>query len=87
MAITCGTAFRCRDGSQVVTVAPDRFVDTCLELLGPLEVGDETRQALYRYAHTGGELRFGSADEDEASAARIRRMLQLIVATQEYQFA
>jgi hypothetical protein len=68
-------------------LAPDTFVDTCLDLLGPLQVSDATRQALNRYAHTGGELRFGSADADEASAARIRRMLQLIVATQEYQFA
>jgi uncharacterized protein (DUF1800 family) len=68
-------------------LAPDTLVDTCLDLLGPLQVSDATRQVLNRYAHTGGELRFGSADEDEASAARIKRMLQLIVATQEYQFA
>jgi hypothetical protein len=68
-------------------LAPDIFVDTCLDLLGPLEVGDETHQALHRYARAGGELRFGSAAEDEVSTARIRRMLQLIVATQEYQFA
>jgi hypothetical protein len=49
-------------------------------------MGDETRQALSRYANAGGELRFDTPEEVDTSAARVGRMLQLIVATQEYQF-
>ena len=69
------------------TLTPEAFVDGCLELMGPLTVSERTRQALQRYATSGGELRFGTAAEDEASTARVGRMLQLIVASQEYQFA
>jgi hypothetical protein len=69
------------------TLTPEAFVDGCLELMGPLTVTERTRQALQRYATSGGELRFGTAAEDEASTARVGRMLQLIVASQEYQFA
>jgi uncharacterized protein (DUF1800 family) len=72
--------------AQGTAVAPETFVDTCLDLMGPLEMGDEARQALSRYANSGGALRFGTPAEADASAARVGRMLQLIVATQEYQF-
>ncbi len=68
-------------------LAPEEFADGCLDLIGPLPVGDETRQALCRYANSGGALRFGTTAEEETSAARIGRMLQLIVSSQEYQFA
>jgi uncharacterized protein (DUF1800 family) len=68
-------------------LAPEAFVARCLELAGPLEVGEPTRAALLRFAESGGELRFGSDAEREASAARVARMLQLIVASREYQFA
>ena len=68
-------------------LAPEEFVDDCLDLVGPLTVRDETRQALCRYATSGGALRFGTDAERQASHERIGRMLQLIVASQEYQFA
>lgn len=69
------------------TIAPAALVETCLDLLGPLEVGETTRRALNRYADSGGELQFGSADQDKLSSQLIGRMLQLIVSTQDYQFA
>jgi uncharacterized protein (DUF1800 family) len=68
-------------------LAPEALVNGCLELMGPLTVTEQTRQALQRYATAGGELRFGTVAEDAASTARVGRMLHLIVATQEYQFA
>jgi hypothetical protein len=55
--------------------------------MGALTVGHETRQALLRYARNGGELRFGTPAERQASAVRVGRVLQLIVAAKEYQFA
>ena len=68
-------------------LTPEAWVDHCLDLIGPLTVGDETRQAMLRYARSGGELRFGTPEERQASAVRVGRMLQLIVASKEYQFA
>ena len=69
------------------TLSPQEFVDRCLDLVGPLDVGGETRSALLKYAEAGGELRLGTEEEREASSARVRRMLQLIVASKEYQLA
>ncbi|MGQ4810618.1 hypothetical protein NKDENANG_04102 [Candidatus Entotheonellaceae bacterium PAL068K] len=66
---------------------PEALVDDCLDLIGPLPVGDQTRQALCRYAAAGGELCFDTDVERQASCQRIGRLLQLIVASQEYQFA
>ena len=76
-----------RLGADQAPVPPEEFVDRSLELAGPMTVGDETRQALLKYAESGGELRFGTKAEREESETQIVRMLQLIVASREYQFA
>ncbi len=67
-------------------LAPSDFVDTCLDLLGPLEVADATRQELTSMAERGGELRWGSEEESKDSARRVGDMLALIVASREFQF-
>ncbi len=68
-------------------LTPEVLVDGCLDLLGPLDVEPETRQNLIEQAQEGGVLRWDSEDGDGASAQRVAQMLQLIVATREYQFA
>ena len=68
-------------------LAPSEFVDRCLDLAGPLEASQETREALLRYAEAGGDLDMTSAGDGESARSRIVRMLQLIVASREYQFA
>ena len=68
-------------------LSPEQFVDGCVDLVGPIEIGQETREALLRHAAADGELRFTNEKEREDSAARVGRMLQLIVASREYQFA
>ncbi len=66
--------------------SPESAVDTCLDLLGPVAVNDETRAELIDHAHVLGE--FAWDEENEAkSAQRVAELLQLIVATREYQFA
>ena len=65
---------------------PDAFVDSCLDLMGPLQVGTDTRQELLEQAREGGLLAWDTADEVETSVARVGEMLQLIVAMREYQF-
>ena len=69
------------------SLTPEEAVDRCLDLVGPLVAGSETRRGLLRYAESGGEMRFDSDAEREKASARIGRMLQLIVASREYQFA
>ena len=73
--------------AQESPLAPQEFVDRSLDLVGPLSVSDDTRAGLLRYAHTGGDLRFGTQDERQQSASRIGRMVQLIAASREFQFA
>ena len=68
-------------------LSPEEFVDRCLDLAGPLTASTETRNAMLKYAESGGELRFGTEEEREKSTSRIVRMLQLAAATREYQFA
>ena len=76
-----------RMGAQSEAVSPQRFVNAALDLAGPVEVGDDTRNGLLRYAEAAGALEFGSAAAREQSATHIGRMLQLIVSAREYQMA
>ena len=72
-----------RLGSGGPTLSADRLVDGCLDMLGAYELAEETRSKLVAHAEMGGELRTGT----EEFTQRVGQMLQLIVATQEYQFA
>jgi len=72
-----------RLGAEGTTLAPERLVDGCLQLLGHYALPDDTRTMLLEQARKGGELRTGTED----FAQRVGQTLQLIVATQEYLFA
>ena len=65
------------------TISPEQFVDTALDLMGPLEVGEQSRQELLTYAREGGQLDWANATQAEE---RVAQILQLVVATREYQF-
>ena len=69
------------------SMAPEAFVDGCLELIGPAEVSEKSRGSLIEHARSGGELRRGTEEERGRFARRVAQMLQLIVATAEYQYA
>ena len=69
------------------TLSPEACVDGCLDLVGPLSVAEPTRQALINAAAAGGDVALDTDDARQASAGRIARLLQLIVATREFQFA
>ena len=65
------------------TLQPAQLVDSALDLMGPMEVGEATRQELLTHASEGGDLRWdNSADAEQ----RVAQLLQLVVATREYQF-
>ena len=68
-------------------LSPERLVEQCLDILGPLDALDSTRASLIDFAANRGDLSFG--DEQAASEAdnAIAALISLIVATQEYQMA
>ena len=65
------------------THTPEGLVDGCLDMLGTYELPEETRRELVDHVAKGGQLQ-GDGPE---FAGRVGQVLQLIVATQEYQFA
>ncbi len=71
--------------AQGATASAERLVEACLDLMGPLTVTERTRQELV--AHAAEHLQMGQADADTEPdpSAAIRELLQLIVATREYQ--
>src|SRR5499433_1609547 len=69
------------------TLSPAEFVDGCLDLLGPLEVSEQTHQELLAQAEEDGDLRWSTEQESRASTQRVGVMLALIGAAREYQFA
>ena len=67
--------------------SPERVVDSCLDLMGPLEVNPESRKELIGSAEEGGDFGWDNVDQVQASMARVSELLQLIVAIREYQYA
>ena len=67
------------------TTTPAGFVDGCLDLIGPVQVSEKTRNSLVEHVARGGELRRANGEERNKFAQRVGETLQLIVATGEYQ--
>lgn len=65
---------------------PEEVVERCLDQMGSLQVQQDTRAALINHAKSAGGLSFETDADKEESAARIKRMIQLIVSSTEYQF-
>ena len=68
-------------------LSPEQFLDQCLEVVGPLEVGEFTRRGLLEQAQEGGEMRWNTEQECSASEKRIGVLLALIAASRDYQSA
>ena len=69
------------------TSDPEELVDSCLDLIGPVEVGETTKQELVSLAEQGGGLRWDTEEASAASARRVGDTLALIVSSREFQFA
>ena len=65
------------------TLSAAQVVDGCLSMLGAYELQEDTRNELIVRVEKNGRLRTGT----EEFAQRVGQILQLIVTTQEYQFA
>ena len=71
-----------RLGSENIS-NPEALVDRCLDMVGGYQLAPETRQQLVEHAQKGGAVNPGT----EEYSNRVGEILQLIVATQEYQFS
>ena len=72
-----------RLGAEGATISAERLVDGCLQMLGHYELPDQSRSVLVAHAQKGPELRTGTEEFEQ----RVGRMLQFIVATQQYMLA
>ena len=66
---------------------PEGFVNTCLDLAGPLEVKPLTRQQLVEHAKGKGNLRWDTEQAASVSTQRVGEMLKLIASVREYQYS
>ena len=69
-----------RLGGVTKPLEPAQLVDACLDLVGPFNVSDATREGLVKFV--GASRR---AEGDEAFEDTVVQLLQLVVATPEYQ--
>ncbi len=73
------------DGDGVLS--PEKLVDRCLELMGPISVSEGTASSLVALAEHDGELDLREHQEGDDSERRVGNMLRLIASTKEYQLA
>ena len=66
---------------------PDELVDACLLLLGNLDVSEITHARLTEFAANYGEVKFSPEDSIACSEQQVVELLQLMLATREYQMA
>ena len=68
-------------------MTPAQMVDACLELAGPMEVGDATYAELLDQARQGGDVRWDTAANGADAERRAGTLLALIAASRDFQFA
>ena len=68
------------------TMTPEQLVESCLDLIGPVQINDSTHQELVAHARRSGEVLWDTEETSDTSTRRVTEMLQLIVSSREYQF-
>ena len=76
---------RIREASGSARLSPSGLVDLCLEILGPLNVLESTRNGLIEYASKYSDLSFTDRESAGEADKAVAAVLQLVVSTQEYQ--
>ena len=67
--------------------SPQAIVAACLDAMGPLEVGEATYAELILHAKKCGDLAWSTREELITSLWNVSKILTLIAASREYQFA
>ena len=66
---------------------PAEVVQGCLDMVGPIEVSDITREELLAQAEESGELRWDTEENTKQSEQKVGLMLALIASSRDFQFA
>ena len=73
--------------SNGATMSPDELVDRCLDVIGPIEVSDDTRKVLMAHAGRHGDIDLGGRETGGDADKRVGDLLGLIGSTREFQMA
>ncbi len=68
------------------SLSAEAFVDGCSDMVGCINITEDTRRELVTHAQRGGELRHGTAAERAEFTRRCSEMFQMLAATGEFQF-
>jgi len=68
-------------------IHPENLVDSCLDFMGPLQVGADTRDGLIEFAESQGDLQLENGKADEDGSLQVARLIGMIASTREYQLA
>ena len=66
-------------------LSPEELVDRCLDLIGPVEVSEETRAVLTEHVARRGDLDLRGHQPGDESERRVGEVLSLIASNREYQ--
>jgi hypothetical protein len=72
--------------SRGETLSAEDFVEGCIDLVGCLNITEDTRGELIAHAERGGALRHGDSSEQAEFTRRSGEMFQMLAATSEFQF-
>ena len=62
-------------------------MNSCLDIMGPLEVSESTYSELMVLAEQGGSLDWSTDGDLRNSIQKVSKILTLIAASRDYQFA
>ena len=72
--------------SDGTSTTPEDLVNRCLDLMGPVQVSENTRRQLESHAEEEGAMSWATDEAYATSSRRVGDMLALIAAATEYQF-
>mgnify|MGYP003309629058 FL=1 len=68
-------------------ITPQQTIAACLDAIGPLMVSDATLRELLTHALKAGDLAWDSDEAVVESENKVGKILTLIAASRDYQFA
>ena len=68
------------------TMTPEHLVNGCLDMVGPMEVEEDTRKELVSLAETGGSMDLSTEAGYQDFSNRVTEVFGMIAGTREYQF-
>ena len=77
----------CLKQSNEDSLTPEQLLDSCLDLVGPIEVSDQTRKVLIQHVANDGDIDLSNEKNESKNDKRVGELLSLIGASPEFQMA